>query len=107
MKPLAGEVWKVKLYPTRGSEQDGVRPCLVISPNSMNKALPIVLAIPMTRQIKQWPTRVNLNFKKEQGQVCIEHIRSISKDRLIEKLGKIKTEELTIIRKRLRQVFED
>jgi mRNA interferase MazF len=83
----SGEIWKVKLYPTRGSEQDGVRPCLVISPDSMNKALQTVVVLPMTRAVKDWPSRVRIQLNQEVGQACIEHIRSVSKERLIEKIG--------------------
>jgi mRNA interferase MazF len=83
----SGEIWKVKLYPTRGSEQDGVRPCLVISPDSMNKSLQTVVVLPMTRVVKDWPSRVRIQLNQEVGQACIEHIRSVSKERLIEKIG--------------------
>ena len=82
-----GEIWKVKLYPARGSEQDGIRPCLVVSPDSMNQALQTVVVLPMTRAEKDWPTRVRIKLNQEFGQACIEHIRSVSKERLIEKIG--------------------
>jgi mRNA interferase MazF len=102
---LNGEVWKIKLYPTRGSEQDGIRPCIVVSPNSMNNALATIIVIPMTTQIKEWPTRVEITFDGKDGQACIEHIRSVSKERFIEKLGTITDVELAIIQKRLQATF--
>ena len=82
-----GEIWKVKLYPARGSEQGDVRPCLVISPNSMNKALQTVIVLSITRSVKDWPSRVRIKLNEEIGQACLEHIGSISKERLIEKIG--------------------
>ena len=100
-----GEIWKIKLYPVRGSEQDGIRPCLIVSPNSMNKALHTVIVVPLTTSFKDWPTRVNILVNKTQSQACIEHIRSVSKERVIEKLGAISDIEMASIRKHLNAVF--
>jgi mRNA interferase MazF len=100
-----GEIWKVKLYPVRGSEQDGIRPCLIVSPNSMNKTLQTVIVVPLTRSMKDWPTRVNILVKKTPSQACIEHIRSISKERFIEKMGSISDIEMAVLRKHLNAVF--
>ena len=103
--PLSGEIWKVKLYPATGSEQDGVQPCLIVSPDSMNKALNTVIVLPMTRSLKDWPSRVTVHLNKQEGQVCIEHVRSVSKQRLVEKLGKANDIEMAKIYKHLHAVF--
>ena len=102
---LVGEIWKVKLYPIRGSEQDGVRPCLIISPNSMNRALQTVIVVPITTSLKDWPTRIHIVVKKTPSQVCIEHIRSVSKERFIEKMGTVSDIEMASVRKHLNAVF--
>lgn len=102
-----GEIWKVKLYPVRGSEQDGVRPCLIISPNSMNKSLQTVIVVPLTTSFKDWPTRVNVLVKSIPSQACIEHIRSISKERFSEKLGTATDVEMADVRRRLAAVFSE
>jgi len=104
-KLLVGEIWKVKLYPVRGSEQDGIRPCVVVSPNSINKALQTIIVVPLTTSTKEWPTRVHVILKSKQSQACIEHIRSVSKERFIEKLGEVSEIELASIRKHLIAVF--
>lgn len=105
MNLLVGEIWKVKLYPVRGGEQDGIRPCLVVSPNSMNKALQTVIVVPLTTSLKDWPTRVNVIIKKTQSQACIEHIRSVSKERFVEKIGHASDIEMATMRKHLGAVF--
>lgn len=105
MNLQVNEIWKVKLYPTRGSEQDGIRPCLIVSPNSMNRALQTVIVVPLTTSPKDWPTRVNIEVKGIQSQVCIEHIRSVSKERFIEKVTTISATEMATIRKHLSAVF--
>ena len=102
---LNSEIWKVKLYPVKGSEQDGVRPCVIISPNSMNKALKTVIVAPLTTSLKDWPTRVNISFGEFSGQACLEHIRSVSKERLSERLGKTSPAEISTIQKHLRSMF--
>ncbi len=102
-----GEIWKIKLYPVNGSEQDGVRPCIIVSPNSMNKALSTIIVVPMTTQIKDWPTRVEVKLKDKTGQACIEHIRSVSKERFLEKMGKVSDIELALLQKRLQAMFSN
>lgn len=104
-KFLVGDIWKVKLYPVRGSEQDGVRPCLVISPNTMNQALQTLIVIPLTTSHKTWPTRVNILVNNIESQACIEHIRSVSKERLIERMGSASEIEIASVRKHLNAVF--
>jgi mRNA interferase MazF len=102
---LNGEIWKVKLYPIRGSEQDGIRPCLIVSPDSMNKSLSTLIVLPMTTQLRDWPSRVEINFDNKIGQACIEHIRSVSKDRFLEKLGMASDIEMAIAQKHLQATF--
>lgn len=104
-KLLVGEIWKVKLYPVRGSEQDGVRPCLIVSPNSMNKALQTVIVIPLTTASKDWPTRVSILVSNTESQACIEHIRSVSKERFVERMGEASEIEMASVRKHLNAVF--
>ncbi|MBK7962669.1 MAG: type II toxin-antitoxin system PemK/MazF family toxin [Bdellovibrionales bacterium] len=104
-KLLVGEIWKVKLYPVRGSKQDGIRPCLIVSPNSMNSALQAIIVVPLTTSTKDWPTRVNVIIMDKKSQACIEHIRSVSKERFIERLGKASEVEMASIRKHLQAVF--
>ena len=107
IKLLNGEIWKVKLYPVRGSEQDGIRPCLIISPNSMNKSLQTVIVVPLTTSFKDWPTRVSVLVKDISSQACIEHIRSISKERFSEKVGSATEIEMAAVRKHLSAVFSE
>ena len=102
---LNGEIWKVKLYPIRGSEQDGIRPCLIVSPDSMNKSLSTLIVLPMTTQLRDWPSRVEINFDNKIGQACVEHIRSVSKERFIEKLGTASYIEMSIVQKHLQATF--
>ena len=81
------EVWLVDLNPVIGSEISKTRPCLIISPNEVNSSLATVTIAAMTSAIKPYPHRVNCTFQGLDGQVALDHIRSVSKFRLIRKIG--------------------
>jgi mRNA interferase MazF len=84
----------VNLDPTRGSEIKKTRPCLVISPNEMNKYLRTIVIAPMTSTEKSYPTRVMINHNSIKGAAAIDQIRTIDKGRIIKSLGKISKEEI-------------
>lgn len=77
------QVVLVNLDPTIGSEIQKTRPCVVISPNEMNKYLKTVIIAPMTTQSKNYPTRVKVNHKGKAGWVVLDHIRTIDKQRIV------------------------
>lgn len=81
------EVWLVDLNPVVGSEISKTRPCLVISPNEVNKFMGTVTIAAITSAQKPYPHRVNCTFQNQSGQIALDHIRSVSKLRLVKKLG--------------------
>jgi mRNA interferase MazF len=83
------DVYLVNLDPTVGSEIQKTRPCLVISPDEINRNIRTVIIAPMTSSLKNYPTRVSCTFRKKQGQIVLDQIRTIDKKRLIKKLGTI------------------
>ena len=83
------EVYLVNLDPTVGSEIRKTRPCLIISPDEMNRYIATVLVAPMTTKGRDYPTRVPCRFKGKDGQVVLDQIRTIDKVRLVQKLGRI------------------
>ena len=83
------EVWLVSLDPSRGSEIRKTRPCLIVSPDEMNRYLRTIVIAPMTTTIRAWPTRVPLVFQGKRGQVALDQIRAIDRERLVRKMGKI------------------
>ena len=85
------EIWNTELNPTQGSEINKMQPCLVVSPNEVNKFLNTVIIVPMTSTIKPYPTRLNCHFKGKNGQLVVDQIRCVDKTRLIEKLGILDT----------------
>ena len=83
------DVYLVGLDPTVGSEIQKTRPCLIISPDEMNRHIRTVIVAPMTSTSKDYPTRVPCTFKKKHGHVVLDQIRTIDKERLMKKLGTI------------------
>jgi len=83
------DVYLVSLDPTRGSEIKKTRPCLIISPDEMNRHIRTVIIAPLTSAIKNYPTRVTTTIDGRKGQVVLDQIRTIDKQRLIKKLGVI------------------
>ncbi|MBD1393836.1 type II toxin-antitoxin system PemK/MazF family toxin [Mucilaginibacter glaciei] len=81
------DVWLVDLNPVIGSKISKTRPCLVISPNEVNGLLATVTIAAMTSANKPYPHRVNCTFQGKDGQIALDHIRSVSKLRLVKKLG--------------------
>jgi len=83
------DVYLTNLDPTVGSEIQKIRPCLVISPDEMNRHIRTVIIAPMTTAGKDYPTRISCKFKKKKGQIVLDQIRTIDRTRLIKKLGSI------------------
>jgi mRNA interferase MazF len=81
------DVWLTGLNPTVGSEISKSRPCVVISPDEVNKYLRAVTIVPLTSTLRAYPTRVDCVFDGRSGQLAIDQIRSVDKTRLIKKLG--------------------
>ena len=83
------DVYLVNLDPTVGSEIKKTRPCLVISPDEMNRWIRTVIVAPMTTKGQPYPTRVPCAFQGKEGQVVLDQIRTVGKTRLVRKLGRI------------------
>ena len=85
---LRNEIWLLSLDPTQGAEMRKTRPCLVISPDEMNRHLRMVLIAPMTTVERPYPTRVALSFQGKRGQVTLDQIRAVDRQRLVRRIGK-------------------
>jgi len=83
------EVYLVRLDLTEGHEIRKTRPCVVISPDEMNRHIGTVIVAPMTTAGRAYPTRVPIRFRRKQGQVVLDQIRTVDKARLVRRLGKI------------------
>ena len=87
--PRRDEVWLVALDPTQGAEIQKTRPCLIISPDEMNQHLRTVLVAPMTTVARPYPTRVPVRFQGRNGQIAVGQLRSVDRQRLIKRMGRV------------------
>ena len=106
-----GEIWYADLNPTKGSEQAGMRPVVVLSGNLLNQHLKVVIVVPLTTKIKKYkgnpillPTQTN--GLQNESEMLVFHIRSVSKDRLVRKVGDIEAHELDRAMKTLNDVLK-
>ncbi len=101
------DIWLVDLDPTRGSEIRKTRPCVVVSPDEMNRHIRTVIIAPMTSMRRAYPTRVNLTFQRTRGQVVLDQIRTVDKSRLTRKLGHLSEARARDVAGTLVEMFSD
>ncbi len=85
------EVFLINLDPTIGSEIKKVRPCVVVSPDEMNRHIRTVIVAPMTTKGQPYPTRVHCRFAGKDGQIAVDQLRTVDRSRLVKRVGKIQT----------------
>lgn len=105
-----GEIWLADLNPVKGSEQAGFRPVVILSGNLLNQYFNTVIIIPLTSKVKNYKGNPILKSEKKNGlkkesEMLVFHIRSVSKDRLVEKLGMIEKSELSSAIKTLNDIL--
>lgn len=86
---MRGEVWLVALDPTIGREIKKTRPAVIVSPNELNDALDTVIVSPMTTGASNAPYRVPLVFEGKRGLIVAEQLRSVDKQRLVRRVGRV------------------
>ncbi|SRR5256714_11871708 len=99
------DVYLINLDPTIGSEIEKTRPCLVISPDEMNRFIRTVVVAPMTTKGTSYPTRMACKFQGKRGQIVLDQIRTVDKARLIRRLGKIDKQTQTEVLSVLGEMF--
>ncbi|MEO9869022.1 type II toxin-antitoxin system PemK/MazF family toxin [Ekhidna sp.] len=95
-----GEIWYADLSPVKGSEQSGFRPVVIVSGNLLNEHLKIVIVCPLTTKVKGYKGNPILAPNKQnklsgRSEILVFHIRSVSKNRLVRKIGKISKQEVS------------
>ncbi len=97
----------VNLDPTIGSEIKKTRPCVIISPNEMNKPLRTIVIAPMTTSSKNYPTRIEIKHHRKKGWIVIDQIRTVDKQRIIKVLGKMTQPKIKEVKSVLKETFVD
>ncbi len=101
------DVFLVSLDPTVGHEIKKSRPCVVISPDEMNKYISTVIIAPMTTKSHDYPTRIRLKFQKKHGWIVLDQVRTIDKRRLVKRLGNVEKQTIHQIKSVIKEMLID
>ncbi|MFZ4661915.1 MAG: type II toxin-antitoxin system PemK/MazF family toxin [Caldilineaceae bacterium] len=101
------EVYLVNLDPTVGAEIQKTRPCVVVSPDEMNRHIATVIIAPMTTQGKVYPTRVGCRFEGKSGLIVLDQLRTVDRTRLVKRLGTLSADEQTAVLQVLADMFAE
>jgi mRNA interferase MazF len=99
------DVYLVALDPAVGSEIQKTRPCLVVSPDEMNRHIATVIVAPMTTQGRPYPSRVLCQFGGKEGQIVLDQLRTVDKTRLVKFLGRIDADTQSAVLDTLSRIF--
>jgi mRNA interferase MazF len=97
----------VNLDPTVGSEIKKTRPCVIISPNEMNKYLNTVIIAPMTTQSKKYPTRIEIQHDSKKGWIVLDQIRTVDKQRIFKALDSLTKKEIEKVKIIIKELLVD
>ena len=105
--PQRGEVHLVRLDPTLGSEIRKTRPCLIVSPDELNLHLRTAVIAPMTTGGQAYPWRIPCRFQQRAGFVVLDQIRTVDRDRLVGRLGRLSSSTVTAVLEGLQEMFAE
>ncbi len=99
------QVVLVNLDPTIGSEMKKTRPCVIISPNEMNKYLQTIVIAPMTSNSKNYPTRVSVKHNKTKGWIVLDQIRTIDRQRIVKIMNNLTEKEIYTVKTVIQETY--
>jgi mRNA interferase MazF len=97
----------VNLDPTVGSEINKTRPCVIISPDEMNRHLRTIVVAPMTSQSKRYPTRMEVKHNNKKGWIVLDQIRTIDNQRIVKVFEKLTDAEIVKLKMIMKETYVD
>ncbi len=107
MDILQYQIYLVNLDPTIGHEIKKTRPCIVVSPDEMNRNIQTVIIAPMTTKSHKYPTRIPVTVQNKKGWIVLDQIRTIDNKRIIKKIGKISNETIIQLKSVIKEMLVD
>ena len=104
---VRGEIWLAALDPTIGNEIQKTRPCVIVSPPEIHDYLRTVTVAPMTTGSHPAPYRISLRFRRRNGLILLDQLRTIDKQRMVRRLGMVDATTLSLTLATLREMFEE
>lgn len=106
MTPKRYEIFFADLNPTIGGEIKKIRPVVVVSKDEMNTYLDTVVICPLTSKLHPtWRSRIQINCNNKPAEIAVDQIRAISKQRLKEKIDKLKPEKGLELRRLITEMY--
>lgn len=99
------DILLISLDPSQGAEIKKTRPCVVVSPDEMNKYIKTIIIAPMTSKVRDYPTRIPVSFDNKEGNIVLDQIRTIDKSRVMKKLGVLDDKTVFLVLKVLKEMF--
>ena len=100
-------VFLLNLDPTVGHEIKKTRPCIVISPDEMNRHLETIMIAPMTTKSRDYPTRVKVDLLGKTSWVVLDQIRTVDRQRFLKKLGDLDEESIVKVKETIKIMLVD
>lgn len=100
------EIYWVSPDPTKGTKMKKTRPCVVVSPDEMNQSLRTVIIAPLTSSLRDFPTRVKVTVQNKEGQIALDQLRSLDRQRLGKKIGKLNAPKVQKVKAVLAEMFQ-
>lgn len=89
------------------SEIKKTRPCVILSPDEINKYLRTIVVAPMTTNLKKYPTRVEVSHNEKEGMIAIDQIRTIDKKRILKEFDRLKKSEIANCKSLIKETLVD
>jgi len=99
------DICLINLDPSIGHEMQKTRPCLVVSPDEMNRHIGTIIVAPMTAKGRSYPTRVPCKFRGKKGQIVLDQLRTVDKARLVRKLSRLSAKAQAEVLRVLAEIF--
>ena len=100
-----GDIFLVNLNPTRGGEIQKTRPCVVVSPDELNIHFRTLIIAPLTTGSHPYPFRVPCRFEGKSGHIVVDQVRTVDRERLVRRLGKLSSPTLGRVLANLQEMF--
>jgi mRNA interferase MazF len=104
---VRGDVHLVRLDPTLGSEIRKTRPCLIVSPDELNRHLRTAMIAPMTTGGQAYPWRIACRFQQRAGFVALDQLRTVDRERLVKRLGRLGPATVAAVLEGLQEMFAE
>jgi mRNA interferase MazF len=101
------DVYLVNLDPEPSKDAKNTRPCVVISPNEMNRNIATIVIAPLSGATAQYPTRIPIKFLNSERMIVLDQIRTVDRTRLVKLIGQVDVSERKSILDRLAEMFAE